>query len=112
MVVFNIHFGQMRLRGGNMVHLPKSPRSMLIMQDYDSGVKKAKSEFNADKLGNIEVSQPRQIETMVGLGYPIYAGDGKMCPVPMDDLLYPSVHPGSEYWKRINQATGKNMKEE
>lgn len=112
MVVFNIHFGQKRLAGGTMVFRPKSPKSILVMQDYDSHVKKAKSEFRADKMGNIEVSQPKQIETMVGLGYPIYNGDGKMCPVPMDDLLYPSIHLNSEYWKRINQATGKSMKEE
>lgn len=107
MVVFNIHFGQMRLRGGQMVFIPKHPMSMLIMQNWDSGTKGDKIEYKADPMGNIEVAHPRHIETMVGLGYPIYNGDGRTYPVPMDDLLYPSIHPDSEYWRLINQATGK-----
>ena len=49
---------------------------------------------------------------MVGLGYPIYDGDKKMYPVPLDDLLFPNIKPDSEYWKRINQATGEAMKGE
>jgi len=110
MVVFNIHFGQMRIRSGQPVFLPKSPRSKLIMQNYDSGIAGDKREYVANQLGNIEVADPRHIETMVGLGYPIYNGDGLSYPVPPDDLLYPNVHPESEYWRRINQALNKTWR--
>ena len=50
MVVFNIHFGQMRLQGNIMVFRPKPPMSKLIMQNYDSAVKGDKVKYNADKL--------------------------------------------------------------
>ena len=109
-MLFNIHRGQKRIRGGVMTYIPKSPRSKLIMQDWDGGLPRGKKEYIADKLGNIDVTGPRHIETMVGLGYPIYNGDGKLCPVPLDDLLFPSINPKSEYWNKINQASGKAWK--
>lgn len=110
-MLFNIHFGQKRLQGGKMAFRPKSPKSMLIMQDWVKGIPKGKAEFRADKLGNIDIVNPKHIEVMVGLGYPLYDGDGKTTPVPMDDLLYPTLQLDSEYWKRINQALGKKLKE-
>lgn len=110
-MLFNIHFGQMRLRGGSMVFIDKSPMGKLVMQNFDKSLAGDKREYVADELGNIDVTDPRHIETMVGLGYPLYdGGNRKLCPVPLDDLLYPSINSKSEYWKRINQATNKTLK--
>lgn len=104
-MLFNIHHGQMRFRGGKMVYLPKSPKSALIMQDYEKGVPvKRKAQYRADKLGNIDIINPKHVEVMVGLGYPIYNGDGRIYPVPLDDLLFPNLNMDSEYYRRIQQA--------
>ena len=111
-MLFNIHHGQKRLQGGKMVFRPKSPKSMLIMQDWDAKGPAGKIEYRADALGNIDVLHPKHVETMVGLGYPIYNGDGKIAPVPMDDLLYPTLQLDSEYWKRINRALKRRMTNE
>lgn len=88
-----------------MVYRAKSPKSSLIMQDYRKGVPvKEKAQYRADGLGNIDIKNPKHIEVMVGLGYPIYNGDGKMYPVPLDDLLFPNLNMDSEYYRRIQQA--------
>lgn len=101
---FNIHFGQMRpdpYKSGQMRYLKKTPKGKLIMAGLKDGSHK---EYVADKLGNVEVVAKKHIEAMVGLGYPIYDGDGRQSPVPMDDLLFPNLNMNSEYWSRINQA--------
>lgn len=113
-MLFNIHHGQMRVgaipgKGRAMVFRPKNPQKLLQMQDWDAKGPKARVEYRADALGNIDVLHPKHIETMVGLGYPLYDGDGKLAPVPMDDLLYPTLELNSEYWKQINRALKRKM---
>ena len=60
--------------------------------------------YRANKLGNINVKASEHIDTMIGLGYPIYDGDGKLNPVPKDDLIYPNSNMDSTYWRKVNEA--------
>jgi hypothetical protein len=108
---FNLHRGQMRLDvAGKPYYRAKSPKGVLMIENLKDGTKGL---FYADSLGNIEVVAPKHIDTMVGLGYPIYDGDGKTYPVPMDDLLWISSRPDSPYWQKINEAKHlRSMKEE
>ena len=108
-MLFNIHNGQMRFSsvqtGSKPIFRNKSPKGILMMARIDgteNGV------YRADKLGNIDVKASGHIDTMVGLGYPIYDGDGKMSPVPKDDLVYPNLNMDSSYWRKINEA--KNLR--
>lgn len=100
---FNIHFGQMREKDGQMYFVPKTPKGKLIMQGMKDGTS---DEYVADELGNIEVTTPKHINVMVGLGYPIYNGNG-IKPVPRDDLLFPNLHLDSEYWRQINKGLAR-----
>ena len=102
---FNLHHGQMRLgANGKPYYRPKSPKGLLMMGEIKGTHLGA---YKADQLGNIDVEVPKHIDVMVGLGYPIYNGDGKTCPVPMDDLLFISANLNGTYWRKINEA--KNM---
>lgn len=108
-MLFNLHNGQVRFSsvqtGSKPIFRNKSPKKMLMMahiKDGNQGI------YRADELGNIDVLAPVHIDVMVGLGYPIYAGDGKMKPVPKDDLIYPNLNMDSEYWRKINEA--KNLR--
>jgi hypothetical protein len=107
-MLFNLHNGQVRFgpldQGGKPIFRPKSPKSLLMMSRIDGT---EKGVYRADKLGNIDVKAPEHIDNMVGLGYPIYDGDGKTYPVPKDDLIYPNLNLDSTYWRRINEA--KNL---
>ncbi|MBA7698130.1 hypothetical protein ES703_106805 [subsurface metagenome] len=107
-MLFNIHHGQMRFSsiptGSKPMFRNKSPKKMLMMAHIKGG---HQGVYRADKLGNIDVVAPAHIDVMVGLGYPIYDGDGKMNPVPKDDLIYPNLYMDSTYWRKINQA--KNL---
>lgn len=60
--------------------------------------------YLADKIGNIDVKAPLHIQTMMGLGYPVYDGDGKAYPVPADDLTWPRLETDSAYMKRCLEA--------
>lgn len=104
-MLFNIHHGQVRFSsvqmGSKPIFRPKSPKSMLMMSRMDgteNGV------YRANKLGNIDVRAPEHISTMVGLGYPIYDGDGKTTSVTKDSLIYPNLDLDSPYWRKINEA--------
>jgi len=108
-MLFNIHHGQVRFSsiqtGSKPIFRDKSPKGMLMMSRIDgteNGV------YRANKLGNIDVRAPEHISSMVGLGYPIYNGDGKTNPVPKDSLIYPNLDLDSLYWRKINEA--KNMR--
>lgn len=63
--------------------------------------------YIADKVGNIDVKAPLHVRTMMGLGYPIYDGDGKTYPVPPDDLIWPRLETDSQYMRRCMEAQGK-----
>ena len=105
---FNLHHGQMRLGAdGKPYYRPKRPMGLLMMGTIQ-GVHEGS--YRADKLGNIDVEVPKHIDVMVGLGYPIYNGDGKTCPVPMDDLLFISADLNGAYWRRINEAKHQTVK--
>jgi len=108
-MLFNIHFGQVRFSsiqtGSKPIFRPKSPKGMLLMNKID-GTPYGK--YTADKLGNIDIVAPQHIDVMIGLGYPIYCGDGKRTPVPLDDLIYPNNNTDSGYWRKINEA--KNLR--
>jgi hypothetical protein len=112
-MLFNIHYGQKRVgtipgKGRAMVFRPTSPRKMILMQNYSSGIKGPKQLYRADALGNIDVTHPAHVQVMVGLGHPIYIGNGKL-PVEPEDLLWPTLEPDSQYWKAVSQAVGKEM---
>ena len=110
-MLFNIHNGQVRFSsiqtGSKPIFRDKSPKVMLMMSRLDGtehGV------YRANKLGNIDVKAPEHIDTMVGLGYPIYDGDGITNPAPKNDLIYPNLNLDSSYWRKINE--GKNLRRE
>lgn len=104
-MLFNIHHGQVRFSsvqtGSKPIFRDKSPKKMLMMQHLRGG---HRGIYRADELGNIDVNAPVHIDVMVGLGYPIYNGNGKLKPVPMDDLIYPNLDMNSPYWRKINEA--------
>lgn len=108
-MLFNIHHGQVRFSsiqtGNKPIFRNKSPKKMLLMRSLKG---EEGGEYRADKLGNIVVVAPEHIDAMVGLGYPIYDGDGTIRPVPKDDLLYPNNNLDSGYWQKINEA--KNLR--
>ena len=103
-MLFNLHNGQVRFSsiptGSKPIFRNKSPKKMLMMAHLRGG----QGIYRADERGNIDVVAPVHIDVMVGLGYPIYDGDGKMNPVPKDDLIYPNLNMDSPYWRRINEA--------
>jgi len=107
---FNLHHGQVRFSsiqtGSKPIFRNKSPKKMLMVRNIRRGDEAYT--YRADKLGNISVEIHQHIDAMVGLGYPIYAGDGER-PVEKDrDLLYPNLDMDSPYWQRINE--GKNLR--
>lgn len=108
-MLFNIHNGQVRFSsiqtGSKAIFRNKSPKKLIMMRSIEGG---EAAGYRADKLGNIDVVALKHIGVMVGLGYPIYDGDGKMCPVPKDDLLYPNNNLDSRYWQKVNEA--KNLR--
>ncbi|HUT68664.1 MAG TPA: hypothetical protein VMW86_08990 [Dehalococcoidales bacterium] len=101
-MLFNLHNGQVRFRSaGEPIFRNKAKFGRLYMRQikgFHQGI------YNADQLGNIDVQAPEHIDVMVGLGYPIYDGDGKQNPVPKDDLIYPNLDLKSTYWRRIKEA--------
>lgn len=113
-MLFNLHNGQVRFSsvqtGSKPIFRDKSPKKHISMIRIMSpkGTIDHRGGYETDKLGNIDVTIPAHIDTMVGLGYPIYGGDGKMKPVPKDDLIYPNNNLDSEYWRKINEA--KNLR--
>lgn len=99
MVVFNLKFGVMKpyatpgtgfahldMKGYSMVHYPKPPLAW-IMLAHPNGKKQA-VKFYADKLGNIDVTAPKNVASLEGLGFPIYDGPGKGVVTP-DQLIWP-----------------------
>ena len=111
---FNLHFGQMRPAvnangqkiSGQMRYLAKSPKRALMMANVRTGEKAMR--YDADRLGNIEVVEPQHIETMRGLGYPIYVGDGTG-PVTMTDMLWPHVDDPEDPYLRKMLEQERNM---
>ena len=101
-MLFSVHYGQLRFRYGQWVHVPKTPRSRLTMTRLKEGGESVT--YFANKVGNIDVKAPLHIETMMGLGYPIYDGDGKTYPVPPDDLVWPRLEADSTYMRRCLEA--------
>lgn len=101
MVVFNLHFGQARPkllskgRPVEMVHRHTTPKREIQMSRQASG--RATCPYRADELGNIEVTDEEDILNLgphqrvdgveVGLGYPLYIGEG-VGPVTREDLLF------------------------
>lgn len=105
---FNLHYGQVRFgTDGKPYFRPKRPMGRLMMSKLKDGTV---IDYRADALGNIDVNVLEHIDCMVGLGYPIYDGDGKMSPVPPDDLLWPSPVIGSQYWRKIEEAKNLRVK--
>lgn len=113
-MLFNLHNGQMRFSsidtGSKPIFRDKSPKGHVSMVKIISpkGDIDHRGGYDADKLGNIDVTISEHISTMIGLGYPVYNGDGKTYPVPKVDLLYPNTNLDSLYWRKINE--GKNMR--
>ncbi len=104
-MLFNLHNGQMRFSsiqtGSKPIFRDKSPKGLLMMRGIDGS---HQGTYRADKLGNIDVVASKHIDVMLGLGYPIYNGNGKMVPVLKDDLIYPNLNMDSQYWRKINEA--------
>ncbi len=109
-VTFNLHAGKMRFRPGRsitvgpegvpsiglgpkdtMVHMQKRPVGRLMIAHPKTG---ETIEYVADKIGNIEVDIPEHIKGLMGHGYAIYKGDGKV--FKMDDMIWPHFDKGAE----------------
>ena len=105
---FNIHHGQVRFQtDGKPYFRKKRPMGRLMMSKLRDGTM---VDYRADALGNIDVQVPEHIDTMIGLGYPVYDGDEKTTPVPLDDLLWPSSILSSQYWRKIEEAKNLRIK--
>lgn len=101
-MLFNLHYGQVRLgTDGKPYFRPKRPMGRLMMGRIKGF---SQTEYRADEIGNIDVRAPEHIDVMVGLGYPIYDGDGKTYPVPPDDLIWVTPFMDSPYWTKIAEA--------
>lgn len=107
-MLFNIQNGQMRFSsiqtGSTPIFRNKRKMGQIMMGRLKDG---SEVDYRADKRGNIDVRYPKHIDVMVGLGYPIYNGNGKVSPTRRDDLIYPNLSMDSPYWQRINE--GKNL---
>ena len=110
-MLFNLHHGQVRFSsiqtGSKAIFRPKSPKGVLLMKKID-GTPYGK--YTTDKLGNIDIVAPEHVDVMVGLGYPIYDGDGVTFPSSMRDMIYPNLDPTSPYWRKIQEAKQQSIK--
>ena len=110
---FNLHHGGMKFDiAGREVYRNKTPKKSITM-------KKVKGDhsgrYEADEMGNIEVTIPEHIDTLVSLGYPIYNGNGRpikdgqgrIYPVLRDDLIYPNSNINSPYWQKVFEAKSR-----
>lgn len=102
MVAFNLKFGQMRARaqpgtgfkdegmkGYKMVHVPKKPMGMLQVKSARD--KSSTGPYFADRLGNIYVTDPNDIATISGIGWPIFDGPPNQTgAVSPDQLVWPN----------------------
>ena len=106
---FNLWYGQKRPTAnqpGNFYYRPKSAKKALIMNAFDPDNKRAKKRYDVDTCGNIEITFAPHIQILVGLGYPIYKGNGLIA--SMDDCLFPD-HP--DFNNLILEAMSKAEKE-
>ena len=113
-MLFNLHNGQVRFSsidtGNKPIFRPKMKVGHISMGRINTprGDVGHNGGYQTDKMGNIDVTIPFHIETMIGQGWPLYNGDGKTYPVPQVDLLYPNMNLDSLYWRKINE--GKNLR--
>lgn len=109
---FNLHHGGMKFDiAGREVYRNKTPKKSIAMKRIDGS---HSGRYEADEVGNIEVTIPEHIDTLVSLGYPIYNGDGKpkydhmLKPyIPRDELLYPNNNLDSPYWQKVLEAKSR-----
>lgn len=111
---FNLHHGAMKFDvAGKEVYRDKSPKKSITMKRIDGGGHNGR--YEADEMGNIEVTISKHIDTLVTLGYPIYNGDGKLAkdgegrvyPIPRNDLLYPNKNLTSQYWQKVMEEKNR-----
>ena len=109
-MLFNLHNGQVRFTsidtGSKPIFRPKMKVGHISM-GYIKGPQGNKTHnggYQTDRLGNIDVTIPFHIDTMIGQGWPIYDGDFLTYPVPKMDLIYPNMNLDSSYWRKINEA--------
>lgn len=117
MVTFNIHNGKMKCRapsgagywnrpghpGYENVFLPTPPLKSLQLSSAKEVGKIPEIIYYADSLGNIEVSNPKHMASLSGLGFPIYQGGlNPGAVVRPDDLLWPDkLNPEDPYERAI-----------
>ena len=115
-MLFNLHNGQVRFgaldKGSKPYFRPKMKVGHISIGkikgqqgniEHDGG-------YKVDRLGNIDVTVPFHIDTMIGNGWPIYIGKGIIYPATERELLYPDNNLNSLYWQKILEA--KNMRRE
>ena len=112
-MLFNLHNGQVRFSSMDTGSKPIFRKKMMV---GSLSIKKViglqgniehNGGYQSDKLGNINVTIPTHLDTMIGHGWPIYNGDFRTYPVPKESLLYPNNNLDSPYWRRILES--KNM---
>ena len=114
-MLFNLHNGQVRFTSIDTGSKPLFREKMKVGHISMGYIKGPlgnithRGGYQTDKLGNIDVTIPFHIDTMIGQGWPIYIGNGHL-PVSQLDLLYPDMDMDSFYWRKINE--GKNMRRE
>lgn len=101
-ITFNLHYGQMRPRAKPGTGHRDNNWQNYVMEKIETSPKKSIQcssirdltqeggvvQYTANALGNVEVTNPKHLHALSGLGYPQYTGDGTW-PVNMEDLLWP-----------------------
>lgn len=84
MVTFNLHHGQSRIaatfkgRPVGMRHRDLTPKKALMFALGNDDVGFVRVHLQADENGDVEVSDPKEMEHLAILGWPVHTPDGEL----------------------------------